>query len=339
MTGEFDLIRRFFLPLATTPGALRLSDDAALLSVDADHELVVTTDTIVESVHYLAGDPVDSVAGKLLGVNLSDLAAMGSEPLAYLLALALPRVWSADQSEQWLTSFVRGLAGMQGYFRLGLLGGDTVASPGGACLTATAFGCVPKGAELRRSGAKVGDLVFVSGSIGDAALGLMILTAGVLPGVEAAAAAELVDRYRWPRPRTALGRRLVGLASAAADVSDGLIADLGHICRASGVHAVVEVSQVPKSAGARQALGVSPDLLQSVLCGGDDYELVFTAPVSRLAAIERASIEANVPVTCIGTVSAGDGSSTTGPVRVVDGGADVVVGTGGYEHFSRDRDK
>lgn len=339
MTGEFDLIRRFFLPLATTPGALQLSDDAALLSVDGDQELVVTTDTIVESVHYLATDPVDSVAGKLLGVNLSDLAAMGAEPLAYLLAIALPRAWSADQSEAWLTAFARGLAAMQRHFCLGLLGGDTVASPGGACLTATAFGCVPKGRALRRSGAVVGDLVFVSGSIGDAALGLRVLSAGGLPGMDTAAAAELVDRYRWPRPRTTLGWRLLGLASAAADVSDGLVADLGHICRASGVRAVIEVTRVPVSAAARQALDICPELLNQVLCGGDDYELVFTAPVSRLPEIERAAGEANVGVTYIGSITAGDAQTTTLPVRVVNGEADVVVDSGGYEHFSRQPDK
>lgn len=339
MTGEFDLIRRYFAPLATAGGALGLTDDAALLSADAGHELVITIDTIVESVHFLAADPVDSVGGKLLGVNLSDLAAMGSEPLGYVLAVALPLAWPSARCEQWLSEFVRGLAEMQHYFRLGLLGGDTVATPGDVCLTATAFGQVPRDEALRRSGASVGDLVFVSGSIGDAALGLRVLTAGLLPGVCAEAAADLVDRYRWPRPRVAFGQRLRRVVHAAADISDGLVADLGHVCRASGVNAVIDVTCVPMSTAVRRAVDASPDLLQLVLSGGDDYELVFTAPEASRPLIEWLAADAALPVTCIGTIVAAGGEEWAGPVRVVAGEREVVTGPGGFQHFSRDRNK
>lgn len=334
MTGEFDLIRRFFLPLATAPGALRLSDDAALLAVEAGQELVVTTDAIVESVHYLSADPPDSVAAKLLGVNLSDLAAMGAEPLAYFLALALPQSWSSTECETWLASFARGLAAAQPLFKLGLLGGDTVSSPGGSCLTATAIGCVPAGSALRRSGAVVGDLVFVSGSIGDAALGLRVLESPVAV-VDAVDAAHLVDRYRRPRPRVELGTRLRGRVHAAADVSDGLVADLGHICRASGVRAEIDAARLPLSPAVRRALDIDPELLQLVLSGGDDYELVFTVSETQRPAVEQAASDAGVPVSCVGRITASAPGEEVALVRVVAGGADLTPASGGYQHFTR----
>jgi thiamine-monophosphate kinase len=334
MTGEFELIRRFFLPLATAPGALRLSDDAALLATGAGQELVFTVDTIVEAVHYLPGDPPDSVAGKLLGVNLSDLAAMGAEPLGYFLALALPQAWSSTERETWLTRFVHGLSAAQSLFEMGLLGGDTVSTPGGCCLTATAVGRVPAGLALRRSGAVVGDLVFVSGSIGDAALGLKILELAIT-GVDTADAAELVDRYRWPRARVALGKRLRGKVNAAADVSDGLVADLGHICRASGVRAEIDAARVPLSAAARRAVGIDPELLRLALVGGDDYELVFTASELQRRDVERAASEAGVPISCVGKITECATGENVKPVRVVLDGTDLNAELGGYQHFSR----
>lgn len=337
MSGEFDLIRRYFLPLASAPGALGLSDDAALLGLDPGQELVITTDTIIESVHYLADDPPDSVGGKLLGVNLSDLAAMGAAPLGYVLAVALPTLWGAAQREGWLADFARGLASMQTMFRIGMLGGDTVATPGPPCLTVTAFGEVPQGAALRRSGARPGDLVFVSGTLGDAALGLHLQTAGFGREESFAGAAALIERYRWPRPRVDLGVRLRGLVHGAADVSDGLVADLAHICRASGVAAEIDAARIPLSSPAAALLAVDPGLLPLVLGGGDDYELVFTAPPVNRDAIAAAAAAAAVTVSCIGTILQSATEAAILPVRVVAADGDLLPGFGGYEHFSHVR--
>lgn len=339
MSGEFDLIHRFFRPLATAPGALGLGDDAALLTVGSTDDLVLTTDTIVESVHFLPDDPADSVGGKLLGVNLSDLAAMGAEPQAYLLSVAVPQAWSDERREAWLGGFARGLAQMQPLFRQGLLGGDTVAAPADLCLTATALGRVPSGSALRRSGARIGDAIFVSGSIGDAALGLRLAMDGVPPGVATAAAATLIDRYRWPRPRVTLGPRLRGLVHAAADVSDGLVADLAHICRASGVTAEIDATAIPLSDAAFHLLQFAPALRPLILTGGDDYELIFTAPAANQAAIDAAAVAADVAITCIGTIGPASVPPEAKPVRVMAAGEAMAIEDTGFEHFSRNRKK
>jgi thiamine-monophosphate kinase len=245
--GEFELIARYFVPLAAgEPGAFGLSDDAAVIAVEPGHRLVVTTDTIVSGVHFLPSDPPDAIAAKALAVNLSDLAAMGARPRAYTLALAMPSDWDGDKAEAWLEDFSDRLALNQREAGVALIGGDTVASPGPLCITVTALGMVREGAELRRSAAHPGDLVCVSGMIGDAALGLKYI-AGELPNLPADLGNTLADRYRFPRARIELGRQLVGIGHGVADVSDGLVADLGHICAASNVSAIIDASRVPLS--------------------------------------------------------------------------------------------
>ncbi len=216
--GEFGRIRRFFAPLAG-PGGLGLTDDAALIDCRPGHRLVVTVDAIVEGVHYLPEDPPDLVARKLLRMNLSDLAAMGARPLHYLLAAALPTTLGDD----WVARFAAGLAEDQRRFGVALLGGDSVATAGPAVLSLTALGEVATGAEIRRSGARPGDRVWVSGTIGDAFLGLQVLRGGY-PGLAPADRAALTSRFQLPEPRTRLGPRLARIAHAMLDVSDGLIA-------------------------------------------------------------------------------------------------------------------
>ncbi len=331
---EFEIIARYFRPLAANaPGALRLLDDAALIEARAGHTLVVTTDTVVAGVHFLGNETPEHIADKLIGVNLSDLAAMGAEPRAYLLSAALPAAWDEGMLEQWLEPFAARLAARQAEHGIVLIGGDTVATPGPLSLTVTALGDVETGRELRRSGAKPGDLIFVSGTIGDAAFGLLAAT-GRLDGLETSARAWLVERYRTPRPRLALGRRLRGVASAAADISDGLVADLGRICIASRLAAVVEVERVPLSPAALGAVGNEPELLRLALSGGDDYELVFTT--SPDAADELASIarEIDVALTMIGRIEDRREDEPGGEVRLALDGVRYDAGEPGWRHFA-----
>jgi thiamine-monophosphate kinase len=318
--GEFGRIARFFAPLAAkAPGALGLTDDAALVDCPPGERLVVTVDAMVEGVHFLPADPPDLIARKLVRVNLSDLAAMAARPTGYFLTTALPR----HLGEAWLEAFARGLAQDQAEFGITLLGGDSVSTPGPISLTLTAFGRVAIDAEVRRGGARPGDLVFVSGTIGDGALGLEAAQ-GKLDGVlDPAAVAYLADRYRLPCPRVGLGPRLSGLASAMMDVSDGLAGDLGHICTVSGVAGVIDAARVPLSAAA----ALLPDRLTTVLTGGDDYELLFTAPPDREPAIRAAAQAAGVPVTIIGRIEAGQG------VRVLASGRELALDGVGWRHF------
>ena len=322
--GEFALIARYFAPLAKGyPGALDLTDDAALVEIDPGCRLVVTADALVAGVHFLADDPPDLVAKKTLRVNLSDLAAMGARPFAYMLTMALPTDTAAD----WLERFAAGLAADQETFGLSLVGGDTVATTGPVSLSVTALGQVPVGAELRRSAAQAGDAVFVSGTVGDAALGLRILR-GEVGGLASTERDHLVRRYRLPEPRLNLGSRLAGLARAAIDVSDGLVADLGHICAASGLAAVIEAAQLPLSAAARTALERDPGLMKAVLTGGDDNELLFTVPEDDRDRVRALADEIGLPLTQIGGIVEGSG------VKVVDAaGAEIALGQGGWRHF------
>ena len=279
LPGEFELIARYFAPLAAgNAGALGLKDDAGLVTPSPGCTQVVTTDTLVEGVHFLTADPARTVARKLLRVNLSDLAAMGARPLCYLLALSLSETAEAG----WVEDFAAGLGADQQGFGVVLVGGDTTATPGPTNLTLTALGEVPSGEELRRSTARIGDSVYVSGTIGDAALGLRSLQGG-LAGLAEAAAAALAERYRLPIPRVSLGSALRRLASAAIDVSDGLIADIGHVCEASGVAARLERARLPLSDAAAMAVAADPASFDLVLAGGDDYELAFTARPEGLA--------------------------------------------------------
>ncbi len=312
---EFGRIARFFAPLAAGfPGALGLTDDAALIAPGEGRDLVVTTDALVADVHFRTKDPPDLVARKALRVNLSDLAAMGAVPLCYTLATVLPDACD----EAWLAGFVRGLAADQAEFGIALAGGDSVRTPGPATLSLTAMGTVERGRALRRSGAKPGDRVYVSGTVGDGALGLAVLAGRVADDADG----TLAGRYLLPQPRLGLGRALIGRATAALDVSDGLVADLGHIAATSGVRIVVEAGRVPLSPAARSALASDPGLIQTILTGGDDYELAFTSPEALPEAI------AGVPVACIGRVEAGAG------VAVLDRqGRPVTLPAGGYQHF------
>lgn len=322
---EFELIAELFAPLsAGSPGAFGLTDDAAVISPAPGNTLVTTLDTIVAGVHFPDGSPGAEVARRLLRVNLSDLAAMGARPVAYLLGLAIAPTISVD----WLRDFADGLAADQHLFGISLIGGDTTATPGPLTATVTALGEVPVDAVLNRSTARPDDLVFVSGTVGDAALGLRALE-GALVIDDPADRDALIARYRLPMPRVALGPALRGLASACADVSDGLVADLGHICAASGVGAEIRVARVPLSPAARSVVADDPDLLKVALGGGDDYELVFTAPATAEQKILiAAAAAAGVGVTRIGRITAGDG------VAVIDtDGAEILLDTMGYRHF------
>lgn len=320
LPAEFALIARHFLPLAGE-GALGLADDAAVLDIPPGRRLVIAADAMVEGVHYLPGDPPGTVGKKLLRVNLSDLAAMGAAPLGYLMTTSLAR----GTSEDWIAGFVAGLAEDQREFGLAVLGGDTTATPGPTCLSLTILGTVAPGAALTRAGARAGDEIWVSGTIGDGALGLRVLQ-GSLP---ADAEGFLARRYRLPQPRLALGQAIAGLARAGMDVSDGLVQDLGHLCRAGGCGAEVEAAAVPLSAPARALLAAAPALLPVVLAGGDDYELLFAVAPADGPAIAARAAAAGVPVARIGRFVEG---APEVAVRDPDG-RPLPLARGGWSHF------
>lgn len=320
--GEFERIARFFAPLAG-PGALGLADDVALIDGPEGEQYALTTDTIIEGVDYFPDDPPDLVAKKLLRVNLSDLAAKGAQPFGYLLTTVLPPA----RGEAWLDAFSAGLAADQKEFGITLLGGDSSATPGPTTLSLTAIGRVTKGKAVLRSGARSGDLIFVSGTIGDAALGL-----GILKGeIEAPSKKDrnfLVDRYRQPRPRLALGQKLVGLATAMIDISDGLVADLKHICDASGAAAWIDADSLPRSDSASKLSKTLKNMRGLQLGGGDDYELLFTSRPFSAYSIDDAMREAGVTVTRIGEMEPGEG------VRVLDAKKRPIrIDVAGYSHF------
>lgn len=318
LPGEFDLIARHFRPLAG-PGALGLTDDAAVIDVPAGRQLVVAADAMVAGVHFLPDDPPETIGRKLLRTNLSDLAAMGAAPLGYLMTTGFPKGLPAD----WVARFAAGLAEDQAEFGMHVLGGDTVSTPGPMTLSLTILGTVAPGRALLRGGARPGDALWVSGSIGDGALGLRVLQ-GKLP-----ADAFLAGRYRLPRPRLALGQALAGLATACMDVSDGLVQDLGHLCRASGCAAVLEAAAVPLSAPAGRLVAADAALLPLILTGGDDYELLFAAPPPAEAAVSAAASACGVAATRIGHFAAG-----APDVTVLDAsGTPMALPQGGWSHF------
>lgn len=319
--GEFGLIADLLAPLAAE-GAFGLTDDAALLpELPAGEGWIMTKDAMVAGVHFLPDDPPDLIARKLLRVNLSDLAAMGAVPSGYLLACA----WTPETTRDWIEGFVNGLAADQAEFGIGLYGGDTVATPGPLTLSLTAFGTAPRQALLRRNGARVGDDVIVSGTLGDAALGLRVLQGTLDAAPEHAT--FLGQRYRLPQPRTTLGPALAGLASAAQDISDGLLADLGHIARLSGVGVEVHLELLPLSVAARECLVERPDLAQLPLNGGDDYELVFTAPPALRDEVREKAATTGTPVTRIGRVVEGES------VSPFAAGRPLPVRDRGWQHF------
>jgi thiamine-monophosphate kinase len=318
--GEFGRIDRYLKPLAAGfPGALGLTDDAAVFGIPADRELVITTDALVAGVHFLPDDPPADIAAKLLRVNLSDLAAMAADPLAYSLVTSLP----ADISDDWLAAFAAGLAEDQRRYGIHLMGGDSVSTPGPVTLSVTAFGLVPRGRALRRGTAEADDLVFVSGTIGDAALGLRVLQGKL----DVEAPAPLIERYRRPQPRLSLVPTLRRFATAGLDVSDGLVADLAHLCEVSMLAATIHADRVPLSDVARAAVAADSSLLATALTGGDDYEIVFTVkPEDR-----DALLASGADVTEIGRLM---GEGVAGTVTVLDGtGAPMPLAARGWTHF------
>jgi len=327
---EFALIARLFAPLARNyPGALGLGDDAALMDVPAGQQLVLTMDSMVAGVHFFADDPPDLIARKLIRVNLSDLAAKGARPFAIMLSAAFPQ----DVGMEWLRSFAEGLAQDCRYYDLSLIGGDTVATPGPLTLTVTAFGLAGQGRALLRSAGRDGDGVFLTGTLGDAALGLLTRQGG-FPGLNPELRDHLTQRYLLPCPRTALGPQLVGVAHAAMDVSDGLIQDIGHLCRQSGLGAVIRAADLPLSDAARQVVDLDPSLLSAILGGGDDYEIVFTAPLEHADKIARLADDAGTRVTAIGYLRSGT------DVVVEDGqGRPLDLARAGWRHFDDTRGK
>ncbi|WP_148219368.1 thiamine-phosphate kinase [Azospirillum sp. B510] len=324
--GEFGRIARFFKPLAAGfPGARGLRDDAAVFGVPEGRELVVTTDAMVAGVHFFPDDTPADIAAKLMRSNLSDLAAMGAEPLAYTLVTALPR--GLDPS--WLEGFAAGLGEEQRSFGIALAGGDSVSTSGPITLSVTAFGLVPSGRALPRWGGRVGDCVFVTGSIGDAALGLEIAY-GRLDMPDEETRAHLLGRLRRPDPRMSVGPRLIGLAGGAMDVSDGLVADLGHLCEESGCAALLRADAVPLSEAARGAIDGDPARLALAITGGDDYELLFTAPPALRADLAALAADCGVAITEIGALQPG----TPGQVTVLDAaGAPLPLARRGWDHF------
>jgi thiamine-monophosphate kinase len=325
-SGEDSLIARYFKPLATDPGAFNLVDDAAILKAQGD-DLVVTTDAIVEGVHFLSNDPPDTVARKALRVNLSDLASKGATPAGFVLTLALRAV-----DDAWLTPFARGLGEDAGRFGCPLLGGDTVSTPGPLMVSITAFGRLPPGKMVHRSGAKPGDRIVVTGTIGDATLGLDILKGGAVAAAlagDAAAREMLVGRYRVPQPRNALAKAVRDHASAAMDVSDGLAGDLAKLCSVSGVSAVVDAPSIPLSAAAAALLARGIVAVERIVSGGDDYEILCAISENRFEAFAQAAELAGIAVTSIGTVIAGDEVP-----RFLDGeGRDIPLPRLSYSHF------
>ncbi|HTP84355.1 MAG TPA: thiamine-phosphate kinase [Alphaproteobacteria bacterium] len=323
-SGEFELIARYFAPLAArVPGAFGLTDDAAFLEVPDGQQLVAKTDSVVATVHFLPDDPPDLIARKVLRRNLSDLAAKGAVPRWYLLDAAFPK----HVGNSWVARFAKGLAHDQAEFDVFLVGGDTKATPGPATFAITLLGVVRPGQGLRRNGARAGEDVYVTGTVGDAALGLLARR-GRLRSLKPKQRNYLIGRYRLPQPRVRLGPQLHGLATAAIDISDGLVADLGHVCETSKLAAVIDETLLPLSTAAKAALAARPQLIVPVLTGGDDYEILFTAPPAAGPAIARLADASGVPMTRIGRMEAGQG------VSVLDAqGRQRKLAQGGWTHF------
>lgn len=323
VADEFETIRRLLAPLAHPEWGRGLADDVALVPSRKGHDLVVTKDALVEGVHFLATDPLDTVAQKLLRVNLSDLAAKGAEPFGYLLACH----WSERCGWPERQAFVEGLAQDQARFGVALLGGDTVSTPGPASFSITLMGWAVKGRIVDRAGAQPGDLVFVTGTVGDGWLGLQ--AARGLLQLDSERMAALVEHYRRPMPRTVFAPTILEHASAALDVSDGLIGDLGHLARASGVRLDLQLENLPLSLAAQAWFDGRADpfhALSQLATGGDDYEIAFTARPGHEAALRREAERLHLRLTRIGEVRAGEG------VHVRYQGEAVPIDQAGWIH-------
>jgi thiamine-monophosphate kinase len=327
-SGEDRLIARHFRPLATHPGALGLIDDAAVVAVPPGHELVLKTDGVIAGVHFFPDDPPEAVAKKALRINLSDLAAKGAKPLGFLLSIALTQ----ETADGWLKRFAAGLRADAKKFGCPLLGGDTDRTPGLVSVSISAFGTLPRGSMVRRAGARPGDCVVVTGTIGDAALGVLLRrdpAAADRWGLDAKARAHLLRRYLVPEPRNAIATALRRYAHGGMDVSDGLMGDLAKMCRASRVDAEVDVARIPLSRAARTALAAEPALIETILTGGDDFEVLASISARKVEALRKAAKAAGVTLTAIGQFAAG-----TGTARFVDAhGRALKFARPSYSHF------
>jgi thiamine-monophosphate kinase len=319
---EFNLIKNYFAPLAADyTGSLALSDDAAILETPPGKELVITKDAISEGIHFLGNEDASLIAKKLLRMNLSDLAAMGASPMCYFLAIMLPK----NTEPHWVARFAEGLQQDQDRYAIYLAGGDTITTKGKLSFSITALGTVDKGKALRRNGAKPGDKIYVSGTIGDSALGLKILQHGLSATPEIQKTLE--KRYLLPEPHIALGHRLVGIASACMDVSDGLAQDLGHIAEASQVGAVIYRELIPRSKAVQKLLDKDKKLWNAIIGGGDDYQLLFTVSPKKEAKLKTLSNELELKLTCIGEIREGRG------VALLDEKENPLTAASGFKHF------
>ncbi|WP_337880424.1 thiamine-phosphate kinase [Rheinheimera sp.] len=318
--GEFELIQRCFAQAGRQRAdvAIGIGDDGAVLQVREGCDLVVTTDSMIEGTHFFPDVDPRALGHKLVAVNVSDLAAMGAEPCWLSLGLTLPRV-----DEAWLTAFAEGLSETADYYNCQLIGGDTTKGP--LSLTMIAKGQVPKGKALTRAGAKVGDYVYVTGTLGDAALGLQLVQQQV--EVSKKHRAHLLQRFHYPTARVALGQALRTIASSAMDISDGLAGDILHILRRSGVGAAIDVSRIPMSQALKDSCSAE-QALQLALSGGEDYELLFTVPEIRRSSLEVLVSPYGVPVTCIGRIT-----GVAGKLELKQGEVPLNYLHKGFEHF------
>ncbi len=328
--GEDDLVREFLAPLAAGfEGALGLADDCARFAPTPGTELVLKTDPVVAGVHFFAEDDPADIAWKALAVNVSDLAAKGATPRLYLMALSLPEA----PKRAWMAKFAAGLGEVQRAFGIQLAGGDTDRTPGHFSIAITVIGEVAAGRMVRRAAARVGQAIYVSGTLGDAALGLALRTDAALAPLlclSADEAAHALRRYLRPQPRLGLAAALRDHASAAMDLSDGLLKDLGRMCRASGVGARVDAARLPLSGAMRRALGADPTRIGAAIASGDDYEILATVDPAACAAFEAAAVTAEIAVTRIGEI-------TPGPdVRVLGSdGMPISFARQGWDHFQQ----
>jgi thiamine-monophosphate kinase len=328
ITSEDDLVGTYLAPLsAGFAGALGLKDDCAVLVPTPGHELVLKTDPVVAGVHFLADDDPADIAWKALAVNVSDLAAKGATPRIYLMALSLAEA----PEREWMARFAEGLGAAQRAFGIHLAGGDTDRTPGHFSIAMTVIGEVPAGRMVRRAAAEVGDALYVSGTLGDAALGLALRTDGALAarlGLTADEARHVLGRYLRPEPRVALAEALRAHARAAMDLSDGLMKDLGRMCRASGVGGRVTAADLPVSPAVKRALSADPSRIRDVVAAGDDYEILAAISPSACAGFEAAAQRAGVVVTRIGEVT------SAREVHVLDAqGAPLTQARSGWDHF------
>ncbi len=325
LPDEFALIAEIFAPLASGDlNSFGLTDDAAIIAPTAGKDLVVTADMMVAGVHFFADDAPELIARKLMRVNLSDLAAKCATPHGYILTVALPR----GVSMAWLRGFASGLARDQAEFGINLLGGDTTATGGPLTLSVTAMGWVKRGQMVRRSGARAGDDVYVTGTIGDAWLGLKVRRQGAIEGLTPLQQDYLLQHYLLPVPRNLLSQHLMGRIHASIDISDGLAADLGHVTRASSVGAIIQSSAIPLSDAARTMLAMQHAMLEDLISGGDDYELLFTAAVKQRRAIAAIAAKTGIAISRIGQVTA-----ERDLVFVNAEGGVLTVDRPGYRHF------